>query len=197
MADDCAKVRTVQVEALTAEGFAPFGRILGAPLAAAHPERAFAGSTSDFWHALDFDPGPGGTTEVLWVNYRDDSRLVRRLEAHWLTEQAIIPLGAGEIIHVVCPARGDDDRLPDLGRLRAFRVPSGWGICMRPACWHASFVSGAPATCLMLTRASTTRELVAHLKTGTAAAETGYVDLERLGEAAISLLDRPPAALLA
>ncbi len=62
----------------------------------------------------DFEPGEGGKTELLWVNYRSSSLHLRSLEVHWLTEQAIIPLGIGEIVHVVCPNRDDNSRLPDL-----------------------------------------------------------------------------------
>src|SRR5690606_12850653 len=84
------------------------------------------------------------------------------LEVHWLTQQAIVPLGPEGIIHVValCDASGTQ---PDLATLKAFHVPAKAGISMNPACWHASQVLDAEVTCLMLTRDSTTAELVAHL----------------------------------
>jgi len=175
-------VREIPVEALTEDAFRAFGRVLGTPLPGEPAAIAFSHPGSDFWHAHDFDPGEGGQTEVLWVNYRDDSLRLRALEAHWLTEQAIVPLAGGEILHVVCPTRDDGSRLPDLARLRCFRVACGQGICMRPGCWHASFVFGGQVTCLMLTRRSTTRDLVAHLRGESPAKESSIVSLAGLGE---------------
>ena len=167
---------------------APFGSVLGGDYPSDPAAIAFSHAASDFWHVHDFDPGAGGRSEVLWVNYRNDSLRLRSLEVHWLTEQAIIPLGAGEIVHVVCPSRDDPGRLPDLERLRAFRVSAGRGVCMRPGCWHASFVLAGQTTCLMLTRASTTCDLVAALKGESAAVESSSVELASLGQGELVLL---------
>lgn len=175
-------VATIAVEALAVDAFAPFGRVLGGALPSDAAAVAFSHPASDFWHVHDFDPGAGGTTEVLWVNYRNDSLCLRSLEVHWRTEQAIVPLGDGEIIHVVCPSRDDGSRLPDLSRLRAFRIGAGQGVCMRAGCWHASFVGAGQTTCLMLTRASTTRDLVAALKGEAPALESAQLELASLGQ---------------
>jgi ureidoglycolate lyase len=173
--------RMIAVEALDEDLFAPFGWVFGGAFPRAPAAIAFSHPGSDFWHVHDFDPGASGRSEVLWVNYRNDSLCLRSLEVHWLTEQAIIPLGAGEIVHVVCPSRDDSSRLPDLERLRAFRVGAGQGVCMRPGCWHATFVRSGQTTCLMLTRASTTRDLIAGLNGESAAAESSSVELASLG----------------
>jgi len=176
-------MRKLAVEALDAAAFEPFGWIWGTACPTHGTPTSFRSPGSDFWHQHDFDPGAGGTTEVLWVDYRNSSRQVRALEAHWLTQQAIVPLDGREILHVVCPTRADGSRLPDVSQLRCFRVTSGQGLCMRPGCWHASFVLQGQTTCLMLTRGSTTRELVAHLASGAPAAETSIVALASLGDA--------------
>lgn len=173
---------TIAVQTLDEPAFSPFGQVLSTPFPGDPAAVALSSDRSDFWHVHDFDPGAGGTTEVLWVNYRNDSSRLLSLEVHWLTEQAIVPLGAGEIVHVVCPGRDDGSRLPDLARLRAFRVGAGQGVCMRAGCWHASFVLAGQTTCLMLTRASTTRDLVAGLKGQANAIESAHVDLSSLGE---------------
>ena len=166
------------VESLDAGNFAEFGVVLGDGPSFAPETIAFSDQTTDFWSVHAFDPGAGGAPEVLWVNYRNDSLQVRALEVHWLTEQAIVPLMGGDLLHVVAPTCADGRRIPDLSRLRCFRVTGGRGICMRPGCWHASFVTWGETTCLMLTRRSTTRDLVAHLKEGTPAAETAVVRLD-------------------
>ena len=43
---------------------------------------------------------------------------------------------------------------------------------MRPHCWHATRVLQGESTCLMLTRRSTTYDLVVHLETGAPACES-------------------------
>jgi ureidoglycolate lyase len=178
-------VRHLLVEDLTPENFAPFGWVLGKPYPTNPAATAYSHPGSDFWHEHVFDAGSGGETEVVWVNYRDTSLVVRKLEAHWLTQQAIVPLTGAAVIHVVCPGRADDPALPDLDRLKAFPITPGQGICMRPGCWHASFVREGEATCMMLTRRSTTLELARHLTMGAPAVETSIVGLAGLGEAEI------------
>jgi len=182
-------MRDLAVEKLTPEAFAPFGWTLGNSYPSDPAIPAFSHPGSDFWQEHVFEPGDGGETEVVWVRYRDASLVVRKLEAHWLTQQAIVPLDGAQVVHVVCPSREDDAALPDLDRLRAFLITPGYGVCMRPGCWHASFVrdGDGEAACLMLTRRSTTMELARHLTTGAPAAETSIVELATLNEAEIRL----------
>jgi len=176
-------MRDLAIETLTQEAFAPFGWMLGSPYPSDPAIPAFSHPGSDFWQEHVFEPGDGGETEVVWVRYRDASLVVRKLEAHWLTQQAIVPLDGAQVVHVVCPSREDEAALPDLARLRAFLITPGYGVCMRPGCWHASFVQKGEATCLMLTRRSTTMELARHLAMGAPAVETSIVGLAGLGEA--------------
>lgn len=168
----------VQVERLTEQAFAVYGRILGLPYPGKAPASAFSFPNSDFWQVAEFDPGDNGQTEVLWVNYRNDSLLVGALEVHWLTEQAIVPLYGGDLIHVVCASQTSSGQQPDLSTIRAFRVPVGQGVCMQPGCWHASFVLNEQTTCLMLTRRSTTRDLVNHLQGSGPANESTICTIE-------------------
>jgi len=172
--------RTIAVETLDPAALAGCGTVLGLAPPADGSAPAFLSAAADFWHVHAFDPGASGAPEILWVRYRSDTLVVHALEAHWCTEQAVVPLGV-PIVHVVCPSRGDEPRLPDLERLRAFRVPPGLGICMDRGCWHTSFAPAGEATCLMLTRASTTRELAARLADGAPATETTIVSLAALG----------------
>jgi len=162
------------IEPLTEEAFAPYGSMLGRPYG--HDTPAYSNPATDFWHQHHFNAGQDGTPEVLWVNYRKNDRLINTLEVHWLTEQAIIPLGDQEIIHVVaiCDASGTR---PDLATLKAFRVPPGRGVCMKPGCWHATQVLSNEVNCVMLTRGSTTLELVTHLQDQAPARETALFTL--------------------
>jgi ureidoglycolate lyase len=159
---------------LTAEHFRPYGWLLGKGISPDSSLPAFKSSEIEFCQEHLFDPGPQGEIEVLWVIYRNRSRQVPSLEVHRLTQQAIVPLTA-EIIHVV--ASSNEDGSPDMDSIRAFRIGVGQGICMRPGCWHTTRVEAHEGKCMMLTRRSTTIDLVAHL-----------VGASRLSESAIFTL---------
>lgn len=156
---------------LEADSFAPYGRVLGAPPAHAGVP-AFHSAGTDFWQAHVFNTGAGGETEFLWVRYRDRSSAIATLEVHHLTDQAIVPL-TGEVIQIV--ATGDT---PDPASLRAFRVPVGLGICMRPGCWHTTRVAAGEVACLMATRRSTTADLIGHFSHGQAARESALARVQ-------------------
>src|SRR5690606_37932830 len=86
----------------------------------------------------------------------------------------LVPL-TGPVVHIV--ARGTPAGMPDLGTLAAFAVQPGMGLCMAPGIWHATRVPDAPVTCLMLTRQSTTQDLVAHLRDGAPAHESALANI--------------------
>jgi ureidoglycolate lyase len=172
----------VPVEIPTPDSFAPYGWILGKPDPLQNNPIAFRSPATDFWHEHFFDPGMGGDTEVLWVEYRDNSPLVSTLEVHHMTQQAVVPL-TNAIVQVLCLS--DANQTPDLSTLRAYRLSPGVGICMRPGVWHTTRADDA--TCLMLTRRSTTEDLVDHLVNRRPARESAIVEIPQvrllLGEA--------------
>lgn len=163
--------KTLLVQPLVESDFAPYGVMLGTPPGSRHP--AFSNQLTDFWHQHIFNAGAGGQPEVLWVNYRNNARIFSALELHRHTQQAIVPLNSSGVIHVVAlSAAGSTELAPDLSTLKAFWVASGQGVCMNPGCWHATFVADQQVSCLMLTRSSTTRDLVQALESGTAPVES-------------------------
>lgn len=145
--------------------------MLGKPFPTDPAIPALTNPATDFWREHVFEPGDGGESEILWVNYRSTTS-VSQLEKHIQTQQAIVPL-TGSIIHIVACNAADGS--PDLNTLAAFAVAPGQGICMSPGCWHATRVKSTEVTCLMLTRRSTTVDLVAHMNTGCAAQESALV----------------------
>jgi ureidoglycolate lyase len=159
---------------LTQAAFAPYGRVLGEAFEPEGSLPGFSNADTDFWRTHLFEPGQRGQTEVLWVNYRSQAA-VATLEVHRLTEQAIVPL-TGDIIHLVATSQANGS--PDLHSLKAFSVQPGRGICMRPGCWHATRVRGGEVSCLMLTRSSTTLELIDHLNQGRPMEESGLHPIE-------------------
>jgi ureidoglycolate lyase len=161
----------MDVHPLTAENFRAYGWLL------ANTTTAFSNQHIDFGSAHIFDPGVRGETEVLWVNYRNRQPVITSLEVHRLTQQAVIPI-TGDIIQIVAASQPDGS--PGLDSIRAFRLQPGEGICMRPGCWHTTRVDAGEIRCLMLTRTSTTIDLVSHLTAGSP-----------LSESAIQLLSVP------
>ena len=159
----------IDFQPLSVENFHPYGWLLGKTIRLDGNIPAFSASEIEFWQEHVFDPGAGGETEVLWVRYRNKQREVSSLESHKLSQQAIVPL-TGEIIQVV--AGSQQDGSVDTSSMQAFRVPVGQGICMRPGCWHSTRVDSAEVTCLMLTRRSTTVDLIAHLTDGSPLTES-------------------------
>lgn len=160
------------VNDLTPQAFSAYGWMLGKPMPDGNGVPLFSNAATDFWQEHVFNTGAGGDAELLWVNYRSPSVEIGSLEKHLLTQQAIVPL-TGQIIQVVAKSAADGS--PDLASLAAFRVPQGQGICMRPGCWHATRVVDAEVTCLMLTRRSTTVDLIQHLTTNARASESAIV----------------------
>ncbi|PTR29596.1 ureidoglycolate lyase [Pseudomonas sp. GV085] len=170
------RTELLHIEPLTSHAFAPYGRVLGEAFDPAGDLPGFSNPDTDFWHAHLFEPGEQGATEVLWVNYRSRAAITT-LEVHRLTEQAIVPL-TGEVIHIVALSHADGS--VDSGTIKAFSIAPGKGICMRPGCWHASRVKEGQVTCLMLTRSSTTVELIDHLLQGHVMAESALEPIEPL-----------------
>lgn len=162
------------IETLTEAAVAPYGWMLGKPLTSAPTDATFESPSSDFWQEHVFDTGTGGQPEVLWVTYRSAEPVIAKLEVHHLTEQAVVPLTAC-VVQVVATSRPDGE--PDPATLKAFLIPQGQGICMKPGTWHATRTAGAEAVCLMLTRRSTTVDLVHHLNKGAAAEESRLVEI--------------------
>lgn len=159
----------IDIQDLSTQSIRPYGWVLGKAMPQDCGLPAFSNADISFWQEHIFDPGAGGEVEVLSVIYRNTQRTITSLEVHRLTEQAVIPL-TGSIIQILAFSLPDGS--PDTAGLRAFRVPVGQGICMRPGCWHATRVDSAEVRCLMLTRSSTTVDLVAHLAARSSLAES-------------------------
>ena len=162
----------IAIQELTQESFRLFGWALGRGLQTS--SLAFSNAATDFWEEHLFDPGRAGETEILWVNYRDRTKVITRLESHRLTQQIVVPL-TGDIVQIVAQSR--QDASVDLASMSAFRVKVGEGVCMRAGCWHATRVEKEEVRCLMITRRSTTVDLVGHLQGASPLNESALADV--------------------
>ncbi len=167
-------MKNIPVLALVPEVYDPYGWVLGAPPSDADSAPRFLSDASDFWSVHAFETGADDPSEILWTIYRSRDPAVTSLEAHRLTQQALIPL-TGEVVQIVASGAGDGG--PDLSTLAAFRVAPGQGVCMRPGCWHTTRVLDGEVRCAMLTRRSTTLDLVRHLAHGAPAEESAIVTI--------------------
>lgn len=152
--------KTLRVEAaLTEQNVAPYGSMLGKPFPTQEGVVAFRTDQVASWRQTLFNAGKGGEVEIVWVNYKITDPLISRLEQHSLTEQSVVPL-TGDIIQIL--ALSGADGAPDASTLRAFRLTPGIGINMARGVWHTTRSKGA--TCLMLTRGSTSVDILDHRK---------------------------------
>ncbi|MBH0238351.1 ureidoglycolate lyase [Methylobrevis albus] len=111
---------------LTAEAFAPFGTLIrhGGANGRHHLPEALAAR-------------PGFERPAVWVNRLAVAAWpvqAVQLERHPHGAQSFAPLGAGEMLVIVCGA--DPSGAPDPGALRAFVAPPGTGVCYHPGVWH-------------------------------------------------------------
>jgi ureidoglycolate lyase len=165
----------IAIESLDAIACAPYGVMLGKPPSDDSGTPSFFNPASDFWREHLFDTGTHSETEILWVRYRNRDERLSALEAHHLTQQAIVPL-TGPLVQIVATSAADGS--PNLKSLRAFLVPVGEGLCMHRNTWHATRSMQDEVTGLMLTRPSTTYDLAIHLRTGAPAAESSIRAVE-------------------
>ena len=174
---------SLRVERLTPEAYAPFGWVLGewppeGSAGGGGAARVVESPGARFWHEHDFIAGAGGQVELLWVTYKPEPPVAEKIEAHRNTEQAIVPVSGKPILHIVAPP--DPDPLapgiaPDLSAARAFYLDGSRGVCMRRGTWHMQFGIDEDAVYFMVTRRSTTDDIVAAVAGGMALVETVIV----------------------
>jgi ureidoglycolate lyase len=143
-------MRTVRVEPLSVEGFAPFGDVVSAGLR--------AGQSANQGTAVRFD----WCTEL--VNARPDARAnvsvfrstakglpleLTLLEQHPCSTQAFLPMVCQRFL--VCVAPTDEAGAPALDGLRAFVCGPGQGVNYRVGTWHHPIIAlGHDADFVML-----------------------------------------------
>ena len=137
-------MRTIKVEALTKEAFAPFGQYYtmtapdGYPLSGElhrfFPDRVVAYQG----HSVAFSPILVKKPEVMKVT---------EIEYHTTTCEMIMPLNDDMILHVAPPSAGKP--LPEY--TRAFLVPKNTLIKMNACVWHlAPLPANVPELCAMI-----------------------------------------------
>jgi len=132
------KGRTIVTEPLTAEGFAPYGRVIEAERPDIVPVIANQGTARRYnWLGEVKNLRPGDARLNLCV-FRCSPRTawpftVEIMEKHPNSTQVVVPMNADRYVVLVAEPGTDT---PDLTTLRAFTATSRQGIAYAPGTWH-------------------------------------------------------------
>lgn len=135
----------VKVQMLTAEAFAPFGKVIETE---GHDHGGEAGMYD--WYEKQAQVDGAETVSVNLLTAIQREYRFNKFEAHARTTETVLPLTGGLIVAGV-PA---GEVTPD--RVQAFYVPVGKGISWAAGAWHyAPFPIGGNATCAVIFRHGT------------------------------------------
>lgn len=146
---------TLPVRELSAEAFAPYGRVIEAP------SRSGDGSGPGWtwWAETVLLAGDGRPWGVGYLDLQPTERRFDWAERHLRTQEAIIPTGAEAFVYVGPPEHLEEPRrLPPFERFEVFRVPAGAGVVMDRGVWHgAPFAADRPTNAVVLLQEGTGR----------------------------------------
>jgi ureidoglycolate lyase len=121
----------IDVEPITDEIFAPFGRAIYAPNTRTRLD------SSDALVSLRQRAEPS-----LYTTFVPAATMpleVKLLERHRYSSQTFLPLG--DVDYLIIVAHSKLDGSPDVSTAKALRVPGDWGITYAPGVWHHPLTS--------------------------------------------------------
>ena len=141
--------RTLPVEPLAGEAFAPFGDVIEA--AGAERRTINEGTTVRLHDLAAIDVARQGGRPLVSI-FRATPRprpiAIRMVERHPLGSQAFYPLAAHDWLVVVCGGAA----APDPATLRCFRATGAQGVNYRPGTWHHPLLALQPQDFLVIDR---------------------------------------------
>ena len=144
------------IKELTAEAFAPYGRVVDRPPTSPAAE----GAGWRWWGETELLPETGRPYGVGYLQLRPAALSFDWAERHMESVEAIVPLGGDCLVYVGPPDHPEEpERLPPLTRFEAFRVRSGQAVLLAPGVWHgAPLAVDRPLAALVLVRQGTGAE---------------------------------------
>jgi ureidoglycolate lyase len=169
-----ARTHQIRIESLTAEAFAPFGKLIDA--AGCAPDYVAASGTQG-WN-VGFE---SGRPLVSLLRTPFQGLRFRTMERHFHVSQAFIPLG-GEHAAVAVAPPSNDAGMPPLDAIRAFLLDGSKGYVLHRGTWHSldRFPLRPPDTrFVMITDHETQDDLTVAYAAKKPAVLTQEIDLEQ------------------
>jgi ureidoglycolate lyase len=137
------------VEELSADAFAPFGRIVDTPRRPADSE----GDPWRWWAEAAFLDAAPGRYAVGYLEVDDGRGGFDWAERHLESEELVVPVRGELLLYAGPPDQGSE---PAPERFRVFRVRPGQAALLGKGVWHgAPLAAGGQATALVLLREGT------------------------------------------
>jgi ureidoglycolate lyase len=136
------------IRTLTAEAFAPFGRVIERP----DRDPDADGPGWSWWGETMSLEGDGRPWGVGYLDLTPSAAWFDWAERHMRSLEAIVPI-EGSCLVYVAPSEAPDSpgRLPAFERFQVFRVPPGSGVVMDAGVWHgAPLAHGRSARAIVL-----------------------------------------------
>lgn len=125
------EIRSIDVQKITAAGFASFGRVVGR-IDERPPDTGGEGWACWCPVGVLHDAAP---LEIGLVRTSQRPLLVKSMELHLDREEWVYALSQ-PVIQVVALSAADNTDLPDVKSARAFLIKPGQGVVIRPGVWH-------------------------------------------------------------
>lgn len=138
----------IAIELLSAEAFAPYGRVIERP----EWERDAEGPGWSWWAETALIAGDGRPVGIGYLDLAPVERRFDWAERHMRTQEAVFATSSDLLLYVG-PADhlAEPGRLPPLDRFRVFRIPVGSGVVMDRGVWHgAPFTVDVPGSAIVL-----------------------------------------------
>jgi ureidoglycolate lyase len=117
----------LKIEPIDAAAFMPFGQLIP-------PQPPGQGRQELFEELQNERPSARPRLSIATVEPKTLPLAAVQMERHIHSSQAFVPVECASYLVLVAPHRADD--MPDLGKIRAFRVPGDTGINYRADTWH-------------------------------------------------------------
>ncbi len=141
--------RTLTLEPLTADAFAPFGQVIQAAGDAVAANQGTAARYDFAARLANLRPAARPNVAVFRATPRALPMPVRLLERHPRSSQMFVPMTAPR--YAVLVARDAPDGAPDLDTLRAFACAPWQAVNYDPGVWHHPMIAlDAPSDFVML-----------------------------------------------
>jgi ureidoglycolate lyase len=139
----------ITAEPLTAQAFAPFGRIVDAPT---RPPDS-AGDPWRWWADAGMLEPTDGRYAIGYLQIEDGRTGFDWAERHLHSEELVIPVAGELLLYAGPPGQGDE---PAADRFRVFSVRPGQAVVLGRGVWHgAPLARDDAATALVLLREGT------------------------------------------